>query len=65
MMTPKLLACDVMLRDVGEALLLQARMNSFECGFVLGTIHEASSRAGIGDPERSPSVSPSSLAARP
>ena len=64
MMTPKLLACDVMLRDVGEALLLQARMNSFECGFVLGAI-STSSRAGIGDPERSPPVSPSSLAARP
>jgi hypothetical protein len=47
------------------ASLLQAAMNSFECGFVLGTIHEASSWAGIGDPERSPSVSPSSLAARP
>jgi len=51
--------------DKLEASLLQAAMNSFECGFVLGTIHEASSRAGIGDPERSPSVSSSSLAARP
>jgi hypothetical protein len=64
MMTPKLLACDVMLRDVGEALLLQARMNSFECGFVLGAI-STSSRAGIGDPAVSPSVSSSLRAASP
>ena len=66
MTTPNLLACGLMLRDAGQkAPPPQPGSNSFDYGFVLDTIYLQSSRAGIGDPERSPSVSSSSLTARP